>query len=365
MLGFQTYAQKQKISFKDTLDGKLDASQFLDQVYGFVPLINPVTEPAIGYGASGAMIFVKRKRDENGNALRTPPDIYALGGLYTESNTWGIGGAYLGHWNDDKIRTNILAGYGSVNIDYYRNLPIIGDVKFGMNITAPFFQADISRRLVKAPIFAGLRYSYFGTDVAFDIGNDNEIPGVIEDYLSTSIASLAPILTFDTRDNIFTPNSGLKLDFSWVFNNEAFGGDVNFQRVNFYGIGFTQLSDKLIGGLRLDFQGSSEDTPFYAFPFVNLRGIPAMRYQGNRVYVIETEERYNFTSRWAAVAFGGIGKGVLPDSSWEDSTTAWSAGGGFRYLLARVFNMYGGVDVARGNENWAVYFVIGSNWNRL
>jgi len=366
MLPFLAQGQeKQRISFKDTLDGKFDASQFLDQVYGFVPLINPVTEPAIGFGAAGGLIFVKRKRDENGEALRTPPDIYAIGGMYTETKSWALGGAYIGHWNEDKIRTNVLAGYGSLNLDYYRSLPIIGDVKFGMNIASSFFQVDMSRRLAKFPLYAGFRYSYAGTDVSFNVGDNTEIPGVIEDYLSNSIAGLAPIFTYDTRDNVFTPNSGVKIDLQYVFNNEVIGGDVNFQRMNFYAIGYTNLTDKLIGGLRLDYQGASDSTPFYAYPFVNLRGVPAMRFQGSQVYVIETEERYNLNSRWAAVAFGGIGKGILPESTWADSEMAWSAGGGFRYLIARVFNMYGGVDVARGNENWAVYFVVGSNWNRL
>lgn len=357
--------EKRKLSFKDTLDGKLDASQFLDEYNGFVPIVMPITEPAVGYGAAGALIFVRRKRDETGIRKDLNPDIYGAGAMYTENKSYAFGGAYSGHWNEDKIRANFVAGYGSLNLKYYRTDPDLGELNFGMNVAATFIQADISHRLGKIPLYAGLRYSFAGSRVKFDIGNDVEIPGVNDAFFDADFAGLAPLLSFDTRDYIFTPNKGVKADLMYVFNDKAFGGTVVFQRLNLHTIGYTPLSDNLIGGLRIHFQAASDDTPFYALPFIEMRGIPAMRYQGSRVYAIETEERYNFNLRWAAVGFAGVGKGVLPNQSWADSKTAWAVGGGFRYLLARVFNMYGGVDIARGNEDWAIYFTVGTNWNRL
>jgi hypothetical protein len=42
--------------------------------------------------------------------------------------------------------------------------------------------------------------------------------------------------------------------------------------------------------------------------------------------------------------------------------TAWNAGGGFRYLLARQFGVRAGLDVARGPEDWAWYVVFGNAW---
>jgi hypothetical protein len=46
--------------FKDPDDGWFDISNFLDTAYGFVPLIAPITEPAVGYGATGALVFIDR-----------------------------------------------------------------------------------------------------------------------------------------------------------------------------------------------------------------------------------------------------------------------------------------------------------------
>ncbi len=38
-------------------DGWLDLSGFLDQSYGFIPLVMPITEPAVGYGGAGGLAF--------------------------------------------------------------------------------------------------------------------------------------------------------------------------------------------------------------------------------------------------------------------------------------------------------------------
>jgi len=73
----------------DAQDGWLDVSGFLDSVYGFVPVIVPITEPAVGYGAAGALVFIDRKPpDSQGRYQR--PNITAVGGLCTENGTHGL-----------------------------------------------------------------------------------------------------------------------------------------------------------------------------------------------------------------------------------------------------------------------------------
>ena len=38
--------------FRSAEDGWLDVSGFLDEKYGFLPVVIPITEPAVGYGAA-------------------------------------------------------------------------------------------------------------------------------------------------------------------------------------------------------------------------------------------------------------------------------------------------------------------------
>ena len=44
--------EKKKLSFKDPEDGAIDLSQFLLEANGVLPVLIPITEPAVGYGGS-------------------------------------------------------------------------------------------------------------------------------------------------------------------------------------------------------------------------------------------------------------------------------------------------------------------------
>lgn len=46
--------------FFDPQDGWFDVSSFLSTAYGFIPLVLPITEPAVGYGAGAGLIFINR-----------------------------------------------------------------------------------------------------------------------------------------------------------------------------------------------------------------------------------------------------------------------------------------------------------------
>ena len=94
-----------------------------------------------------------------------------------------------------------------------------------------------------------------------------------------------------------------------------------------------------------------------------MRGIPAMRYQGESVAVAETEFRWNFTYRWSLLLFGGAGATDSVDfvpSSSDD--TVYSRGVGFRYFIARRFGAHAGIDIARGPEDTAFYITFGQAW---
>ena len=117
-------------------------------------------------------------------------------------------------------------------------------------------------------------------------------------------------------------------------------------------------------GARADYQQSSDGAPFFVRPFIALRGIPAMRYPGNKVIQSEIEARWQFYGRWSVVAFGGVGQARIDEGPAQRDKTAGGGGVGFRYELARKFGLHAGVDVARGPEDTAVYLQIGSAWFR-
>lgn len=127
-------------------------------------------------------------------------------------------------------------------------------------------------------------------------------------------------------------------------------------------LSFHELHDRFVLGLRFEGSTVDGDVPFFALPFIQLCGIPAMRYQDESVAVAEVEGRWRFWKRWSAVGFGGAGatNGELTDI--YDDGTIFSGGVGFRYLAARALGLEVGIDVAKGPEDTAFYLVMGSSW---
>jgi len=355
--------------FTDPTDGAFDMSRFIETRTGFVPILAPVTEPAVGYGAAGGLVFFHRREKEpmpdpatDGEGRMQPPSLTAVGGFATENGSWGVFGGHRGVWKGDRIRYLGGFGYASLQLAFYGTGPQTSSISREFEIhTVPFVQ-DLGLRIPGSDFFAGMRYVFVASDVTFKPGRD--IPGATDrDWTwDSKIGGLIPYLEYDSRDNFFTPSRGIHAKASLAFFDEVFGGDFDYRELHAKAVGYWPVLPTVVAGLRADGQFVTGAAPFYALPFVQLRGIPAMRYQGTDVVVLETEERWMVTPRWGLVGFAGIGKAADGLEALDDAETVWNAGGGFRYLTAREFGLQTGIDVARGPEQWAIYVVFGNSW---
>ncbi len=356
--GFYVCAQEQEKKahpFKDTLDGAFDISNYLFNLHGFLPVISPITEPAVGYGGAGAGLFFIPKKDKGDHRFRFP-DIVAAGGGYTQNKTWFVGGGYFGFWKDDHIRYRGVGGYGDVNLKYYG----LGDgflddnpVEFTIKAFGLVQQAIF--RIGDSPFMLGGKYIFTKTNVSGNI-----LPWVDPRDIDLTNSGLGLIGEFENYNNILSPTKGVRINLTYNQFLEFLGSDRNFGKVTTF-LHYYQpvYVNRWIAGLRMEYQTITGDPPFYAYPFIYLRGIPVMRYQGRHTFLTETEQLVMVTRRWGLTAFGGYGHTFNKDS---EGSPAWNAGGGFRYLIARLLGMKMGIDVARGPEDWAVYIIVGSAW---
>ena len=127
---------------------------------------------------------------------------------------------------------------------------------------------------------------------------------------------------------------------------------------------FAPLARSLFFGVRGTAQTSSDGTPFYLRPFVVLRGVQALQYQGDQTAEVEAELRWQFHPRFSLVGFGGAGV-ARGDSALRDrEKTVTAGGGGVRYLVAREYGLQMGLDVGFGPDKPILYVVFGSAWVR-
>jgi hypothetical protein len=351
--------------FRDAEDGWFDASNFLDSAQGFLPLAMPITEPAVGYGAAGAVMFIDRNVSGQEGGF-TRPNMTMVGGLRTENGTQGLFATHMGTWYEDRIRTIVALADMDVNLDYFglgggRNP---ADTGVGYSISARGGLLGGSFRLGTTPFWSGLRYTRVQTGVSL-LGANPGLPGILPgDTTEERIAALTPSLTLDTRDNFFTPTRGWYFDASALLARESVGSDRSFERLGLNVIHYRPVSRDLFLGVRASARSSSDNTPFFLRPYVGLRGVQAMRYQGEDAGEVEAELRWQVHPRFSVVGFGGVGTARGSGGALDRERSVKAGGAGVRYLLARKHGLHMGLDVAAGPDKPAIYLVLGSAWVR-
>jgi hypothetical protein len=353
--------------FIDPDDGKFDMSEWLLDHKGFLPVPIIITEPAVGYGGGVAAVFFSESlRDAAAKAGSsghiTPPDVYAIGAAATQNGTRV--GAAGGQWTflDDRYRYRGGVGETKINLDFYGvggQFPIpIEKVGYTLEGFASFQQGMV--RLGDGDTFLGARWIYLDLKTSLDI--DAGRIGLTPRQLAKRNSGLGLVLEHDSRDNIFTPNKGLLGAAEATFYSRDLGGDNNFQAYRGHVFGYLPLQDRLTLGLRADARLARGDVPFYMLPFIDLRGVPAARFQDTNVGVLEAEARYDLDARWAAIGFLGTGRAWGERTTFSAADKPVAGGVGFRYLIARRLGLYAGMDFAWSTVDKAFYIQVGNAW---
>jgi len=370
-----TNALPKKRTFKemttDQKDGKLDLSEWLGTKSGILPVPIVITEPAVGYGGGLALLFfhdsiqnrvqLAKERNPDGTKKRmAPPSMSGVAGFGTENGTWGAGGFHLGILRDDTLRYLGALGYASVNYDLYAGS---NSHSVPVTVDGAVLLQQLTARLGDSDFFAGANYKIisstasanFGTPLPPPAGNGKEVQS----------GGMSGILEYDSRDNIFTPNNGLSSKAEWTHFDNWLGSDNQFDQFSFRNRYWFPVSKFVVLGLRGDAFFSGGDVPFYMKPFVQIRGIPAMRFQGRHTFTTEAELRWDLTERWSLIGFAGAGWTARKSfSDFGNSDTHPAGGFGFRYLMARLFNLRSGIDIAFSEEGQSIYFITGTAWGR-
>lgn len=348
----------------DALDGWLDVSGFLEEPHGFLPMVVPITEPALGYGAAGAALFLD-PREEAGAEGWNRPNITAVGGLWTEDGSDGLFAANSSLWAGGDLQTLVGGGKMSLELELsgIGEDSVLEDDPLDYRLELLGLVGEGRVRLGDSDFWLALRFAYADVEVHFD-GASTGIPGVDPEDDEVTMAGPALTLRYDSLDNLFTPTRGTLSDTSVSVFDDAFGASRDFQLFQQVLIRHWPLSERFFLGARLQASASFGDVPFYARPFIYMRGIPALRYQGEDVVQGELELRWQFHPRIGVVGFGGAGLAWTELEDFEREQSAFSEGLGLRYLVARKFGLHAGLDFAHGPEENAIYVQLGNAWIR-
>ena len=376
--------------FVDPDDGRFDASQYLaENAFGFLPVPIIITDPAVDGGLGAVGLFFhetdeqrelrrKRLKDSSaGSQSLLTPSLSAVAAAYTGNDSWFVGGGHMGFFREGRIRYMGGGGYGDVNLDFFgfgevglvnpielntRAAAVVQSLKFKLGDSSVF--AGLSQRYVDASIRPGDLGDLSGDILPPDLQErwDALVRGLLTQDVTTS--ALGINLEWDSRDNFFSPHSGFKYVFEHLWYRDAFGSDIEYELTQLKGLNYWKLADRWRCGLRFDIQNAQTEglLPPFATPGIQLRGIQALRYQGNSVGVVEAELTWQLSYRWSVNAFAGSGWAANEIGDLFDTPSRVTKGGGFRYLVASRYGFEMGLDFARGPKQTVFYIQAGTAW---
>ncbi|WP_394131739.1 BamA/TamA family outer membrane protein [Shewanella maritima] len=371
--------------FMDEVDGRFDMGGYIaENAHGFLPVPIIITEPAVGYGGGLVGVFMhesaeeKQKRKQaaleaiDGGAKLIPSAITVAGAAGTQNGTWFAFGGHRRSWNNDAIRYIGGAGAGSVNLDIYQSLstleqqlPAITSDRFGFNTktTGGALLQKLQFRLGDSPLMLGMK-QFAGYS---SVESDNDIIDKILELIlgkDNMLSGLGVIAEYDTRDNIFYPKQGYKIEAEYMIYDEKIGSDSNYDQFTLDAEVFLPVAEKWTLALAGNYQKFDTDDLFVtptAKPYIDLRGVSAYRYQGDEVSTVQAQINYAIDHRWVVSTFYGIGTTEQSSElSKDESIDAY--GVGFRYQIARRYGLFMGVDIAKSKDDSAFYITVGSGF---
>ena len=268
---------------------------------------------------------------------------------YTTNKSWYWAVYARVYFDNDNYRATIAYGDASINFQYYE-----GAIGSFVNFNSVFdaFIVEGSRRVYNR-WYLGIKYVNLMQTTAYDL-----------EGLTTTVTNmnnLGYIITHDTRDFIYNPNSGDLLNLRTGYYRDFLGSEYKFDNYEFDFTKFFSIDTSRVMVGRFSAKIATGDVPFegqYVVQRDDMRGYTDGKHRANQVYTLQTEYRWNIYKKWGMVAFGGIATAVNSPSEISFDGLLPAIGVGVRYMAVPSEKINIGIDVAVGKDDWGLYFRI-------
>lgn len=337
--------------------------------------IKKVIIPMITYNNSfGAMFgfMAAGYYKTNKNDTISPESSSSLIGTYSTNNTWYAIQPNKFYFKEDKYRSKVVLGLGTINFQTYLDWENISD-NFPPGILPPpgldntfveyqtNFQFIFTNFLVNVydRLYLGGNILYSHSFTTFDLPSK---PTDDQSLFGFGFSS-----EYDKRNNQMNPINGFNAKLITISFLEKLGSTSNYNNINFEYNKYFQKGDRNTILLRAYGQIAFGDVPFSGKNVVgkdDLRGYTNGKYRANQVYDVQSAYRHWFSKRWGYVAFGGVATAIDTGSDLNLGNLLPAVGGGIRFLAIPSSNISVGMDLAVGKDDWGIYFRIGEAFTR-
>ena len=330
------------------------------------PYVFYTPETQFAGGAGGILIFYTKKSRlfrEVENMEKLKPSKIGFGGYYSTNKQYKITIDPKFYFYHNKIFFELPTSYGFFVNKYWG----IGDetmerdssrysqqtftTQFNIQIPPLLFMADRT----------GLILAYEDIEIVDKMGNEllenDSLPGAD----GARQFGIGTDLVWDTRDNIFFPNSGLYQYFKLMFYPGI--SDYVYTSLELDAKGFWSFKPDHVIAVNVYVQSMLGEIPFYNLPSVGgpkrLRGYFYGRYRDNFYGMMQAEYRQYFWKRLGFVVFAGAGNVSHNILEYNFSNLKYSYGAGLRFMFNKKEKVNLRMDIGFGNDNnRGIYFGI-------
>ncbi|HVM87146.1 MAG TPA: BamA/TamA family outer membrane protein [Puia sp.] len=186
-------------------------------------------------------------------------------------------------------------------------------------------------------IYIGLLYEFQRLfDVKYDSGGLFDRENIYGRF-GYHVSGLGASFTYDTRNNAFSPDKGLMLQFYFNHFANYFGSDYNYTNFVIDARKFLRTYDHQVLALQATAFFNAGHVPLRSLALLGgaskMRGYYEGRYRDKNLVVIQTEYRLPLFWRFSAVGFGDIGNVADKLSDMNFQCLKYSYGAGLRFAL--------------------------------
>ena len=292
----------------------------------------PISDPAVGSGLGVTAVYTFAKDDPND---ASPPPTLGAGGFYTSNDSWSGAAMAKLYLKQDRYRLAFGGAVGSLNYDLFA----AGTDRESVPISQEFeavvgqFLVGLGRRW-----YAGLRVTWAAMDVSRQDDGTSPIPVPPRD-LDSTLVEVGLKVERDSRDNVFYPTAGSRLQLFANHNDTGFGSDYTYTKTWLIYSEYFSLSDQLV--LAVEGAGcyATDGGPFYSLCMFGsknlLRGYTVGQYLDRWTLATQAEARWRFAERWIATGFAGVGVVEPARTIADDGTDSLPAAGvGLHWIAA-------------------------------
>lgn len=314
-------------------------------------------ETEFAFGAGGILIFY------TGDDKDLLPSKVTLGGYYSTNGQYNISLKPVFYFNQNKVYLELPMNYGHFVDKFWgvgNNTPETGNESY----TLDQFAISLKFQIPPVMFFAdrtGIILDYNYTEIDDKQSNALLINDAVTGSDGGQIIGIGTDLLWDTRDNIFFPNTGTYQYFKFIVYPEF--SDFVFYEVEMDVKYFAAFSPDHILAANIYLDAKGGEIPFYKLPALGgssrMRGYFEGRYRDNVYAMMQLEYRQYFWWRFGFVVFAGIGEVASDITKFELNGIKPSYGFGLRFLFNKEEKINLRVDLGFGNDgNSGIYFGI-------